>query len=633
MSGAEVFPLPPDDPQWLREVGGLLAGTATGVGEATTKVRGSRTALVARWVTPAGQLAVAEVDAIAGLGDAAGTALVDAEGPLQRYATAVEVARTTIAGLQRRYDDADAALLAVTSVGPVSATVLDDARTRRFQELARLHHTNAAAVAELARAARQARQELMAIAGRISPMPESRDPLAARAGALERLPFMTAHDGTTVLRLDGMVLVDTGDGDDDIRVRHDPARGTVTLFVNGQAIVLTTAEAARLVIRTNGGDDTIRVDPGITLELTFLAGAGSDTVRSNDGDDVVLAGDGRDVVDAGAGNDLVFGDGGSDILHAGEGEDIVDGGAGDDYIDGYRGDDRLYGGDGDDVVSGGAGRDLIDGDGGDDVVYAGAGHDVVIDDQGANTVYAEVDDQVEVDAGAGSTVVTVEMATIPANVVVEGDPAFVARVQADLETLASSPTGQAMLRALGEQAGTPRGGTLRIQETPDPGGWFDSSVRVILYNPSFAPPNWGPTLPPVIVLQHEMVHAYNTMSGTHMTNVGASQIYVGPDAEGTTGRRLDVDGDGLLTRAEVDRDHDGDVDRDDLDLNDNGSTDDDGWLRNSERQAVGLPVDHDADPGTPDVPASTLVDHPAELTENALRAEMGLPPREHYRLP
>jgi hypothetical protein len=34
------------------------------------------------------------------------------------------------------------------------------------------------------------------------------------------------------------------------------------------------------------------------------------------------------------------------------------------------------------------------------------------------------------------------------------------------------------------------------------------------------------------------------------------------------------------------------------------------------------------DPATPDVPASDVTDHPDELTENALRGEMGLPRRD-----
>ncbi len=48
---------------------------------------------------------------------------------------------------------------------------------------------------------------------------------------------------------------------------------------------------------------------------------------------------------------------------------------------------------------------------------------------------------------------------------------------------------------------------------------------------------------------------------------------------------------------------------------------------NRERQATGLPVDHDHDPSTPEV---IDPDHPYELTENGLREELGIEHRDHY---
>jgi hypothetical protein len=49
-----------------------------------------------------------------------------------------------------------------------------------------------------------------------------------------------------------------------------------------------------------------------------------------------------------------------------------------------------------------------------------------------------------------------------------------------------------------------------------------------------------------------------------------------------------------------------------------------------ERQAVGLPVDHDGDPSTPE---QVDPDHPITYTENGLRREMGLPDRTTYGWP
>jgi hypothetical protein len=48
---------------------------------------------------------------------------------------------------------------------------------------------------------------------------------------------------------------------------------------------------------------------------------------------------------------------------------------------------------------------------------------------------------------------------------------------------------------------------------------------------------------------------------------------------------------------------------------------------NREREAVGLPIDDDRDPSTMDRLDS---DHPFVLTENGLRAELGLPARLAY---
>jgi hypothetical protein len=55
-----------------------------------------------------------------------------------------------------------------------------------------------------------------------------------------------------------------------------------------------------------------------------------------------------------------------------------------------------------------------------------------------------------------------------------------------------------------------------------------------------------------------------------------------------------------------------------------------GPVNTRERQAVGLPVDHDGDPNTPPI---VDPDHPIEYTENGLRRELGLPDRATYGPP
>ena len=85
--------------------------------------------------------------------------------------------------------------------------------------------------------------------------------------------------------------------------------------------------------------------------------------------------------------------------------------------------------------------------------------------------------------------------------------------------------------------------------------------------------------PPVAVLYHELAHIYDYVNDTSA-----------PDA---------YEGDDIL----------------------NHGTD------NDERQAAGLPIDHDNDPSTPE---KIDPDHPLEYTENGLREEMGAPHRDHY---
>jgi hypothetical protein len=48
---------------------------------------------------------------------------------------------------------------------------------------------------------------------------------------------------------------------------------------------------------------------------------------------------------------------------------------------------------------------------------------------------------------------------------------------------------------------------------------------------------------------------------------------------------------------------------------------------NKEREAAGLPIDHDDDPGTPE---RIYPGHPYVFTENGLREELGAPHRPRY---
>jgi Ca2+-binding RTX toxin-like protein len=709
---------------------------------------------------------VAEVDAISALGEQSVTALADAQAPLEDYARALDTARQAIDGLrtsyaaaQQAYEDGLAGLEDLPSgVRQLERHDLLDARDQRFSELRSDYDDT---LATLHTAAVAAGSALTDVAARVSPAPGSRNGDLGRAYALDTLPFMAPPaTGTTVVRTGEHVLVNTGPGDDDVRIVLDPATGEVVVTVNGVQHRFPPDEAGDVVVRTHGGRDVIEVAPGITVGFILLAGAdddlvagargndviragagnddviggvgddvidtgdgddrvfegsivasglagarprngqrgvaprdgggndviaggrgndevdagagddhvdggeGDDKVTAGDGNDRVVAGDGRDTIRAGAGddtvdagagddyvdgftgNDTVRGGDGRDVIYAGEGDDRVDGGTGQDYIDGYLGDDTLAGGDGNDVLSGGQGDDALAGGAGDDAVYTGHGTDRVTDQDGSNKVYHQGDDVLDV--SAGTTRVTVEIVDIPDQIEIDPDasPEFRARVQADLETLAASPSGRELLNRLGDEANRRFAPdyTITISEYAEDNGsaqqnFWSTDIRL---NPVHRGPVNGM---PINTTFHELVHAYHNVAGERVEDGifnSDSDWYMGPDARdlpgGIDGRDLDGDpatndnpADGRVTRQELDRDNDGDVDEDDMDIDGDGEvTRDDGWTPNVERQTVGLPVDPDGNPDTPDVPAETVRDHPRALTENAFREEMNVPTRPEY---
>ncbi|WP_344138107.1 M91 family zinc metallopeptidase, partial [Luedemannella flava] len=407
-----------------------------------------------------------------------------------------------------------------------------------------------------------------------------RDPLAARLPPDPKLAGQVIDTG------DVLVVAGT-DRADSVRVARDPATGGLIVTVDG--VPRYVRPGTRLIVRTGAGDDRVVVDPDVTAGVTVLAGAGDDRVTGGSGDDLlaglggddvihgrsgrdrVTAGAGRDYVDGGAGSDAVRGGAGDDTAYGLSGDDRLDGGAGVDYLDGGRGDDRLIGGADGDALTGGRGRDDVRGGAGDDYLYGGDDADILTGGAGGDVAYAQADD---VRAGVERDV---DVALTAADAVrVRGTADFVERVGSDLDTLRSSPVGGRMLDALRVD-----GAPVTVTATPDAngyaiarGGVFGAPGVDVEFNPEFQAVAGGP---PVTVLFHELAHAYDLLHDTY-----APGVYTGPD---------------------------------------------DGRVNNMEREAVGLPVDHDGDPTTP---PRSFPGHPDELTENALRAELGVPPRQRY---
>lgn len=425
---------------------------------------------------------------------------------------------------------------------------------------------------------------------------------------------VTSHGNTTV--------VTTGDRDDTVTVSVDPATGETVILIDdgrGAAEEVRVPAGQEVVINTGRGDDTIIVEPGTDVRLRFATGIGDDTINSRDsdasieaftgtgndiveagaGNDYISVGAGEDYVDAGAGADRVFGGHGNDVLYGMDGEDVISGGAGDDYLEGGAGDDRIFGGAGRDVLSGGFGDDQLFGGAGRDTIYAGGGSDTIDGQGGRDTVYAEESDGVA--SPRSENVVIVE---IPAEedylrwleFHVDGSPEFRARVLADLQMMASSPTGQAMLERMGEHYDN--SGFLGFNKTKvtitdytGQGNWasqsggdyevkLDPSRLAIDYRMDYDDPDYNIT-PPVVFFFHELGHINQYRSGE-------DDGQFGPGGS----RTRDADGQPLI-----------------------------------ERQNVGLTWDHDNDPSTPDV---IDPDYEFEYTENGFRDDLGLPRRNRY---
>ncbi|HEV2801895.1 MAG TPA: M91 family zinc metallopeptidase [Pyrinomonadaceae bacterium] len=434
----------------------------------------------------------------------------------------------------------------------------------------------------------------------------------------------------------------------------DPADGheKAQVDVDGVPQQLSRNDPYLLTIRAGDGNDTIDVSRDVQVNFTLEGGAGNDRIQGSAGNDRIEAGDGDDTVDGGAGrdyingsrgNDKLYGSAGHDTLYGGDGDDYMQGNAGEDYLEGGRGRDHLLGGAGNDAVSGGLDDDTLEGGRGDDRLYAGGGTDKLYGSfignrhperaTGTDIIYSQKGDEVAEDAG--TTVVNVELVGQPGSrgVRIEGSPEFVERVEQDIEFLRSSPTGRQMLTEFDKAYDSTRdpksdwwligrffndGNTVTIRELREEDNGFAAATDytktsldpktgqpgagsdvIISYNTQlnqfpFRDPNnpadaWR-DLDPVVVLYHEMAHAYDDVRGV-------MQPYEMYQAKNP-------------------------VDNDPRDIG----------VPNRERQAVGLendgiPFDFDGDPTTPKTTAN-----PHALTENGLRDELGRPRRPRYNI-
>ena len=412
------------------------------------------------------------------------------------------------------------------------------------------------------------------------------------------------------------VVLNTGPGKDNVTV-DQRADGVLDVQINGKKYEITLGPGQELGVRTGDGDDIIKATPKVTVNMDVDSGAGNDTITTGSGRDRVDGGAGNDTIKTGAGRDDVFGNTGNDTIDAGDGNDVVyggdgndtlRGGKGNDYLEGGKGNDVLEGGQDNDILSGGLGNDTLRSGQGNDKIYTGAGADKVDNQSGNDTVYGQsAADTITAAKGAKNDLKEVNMDTaLGASVTVSGSTAFQQRVDADIEMLRSSPNGRQMLTELDRAADPTKGNGMSVTITElqneqngsagpvTPPTYLQTNAAgvttagtgantTVQYNPSFHTETFQV---PVATAYHELSHAYNGVNGTAQQGT-----YTGP------------------------------------------AGDPDNGVNNDERQAVGLnnsgvAFDFDRNPATPNTTAN-----PAALTENGLRAEMGVPLRPNYGIP
>jgi len=346
--------------------------------------------------------------------------------------------------------------------------------------------------------------------------------------------------GTTpsMLEFGGTSLITGTSGDDKITVKVDPQTGETIVTIEPNT-VYRVPRGEPVVINAGGGADRITVDNGTTVHLRFLGGSGDDKIEGgaslgpNDyfggqgidslqagaGNDYLSGGADRDYLDGRDGNDVLLGGDGNDVAYGMGGDDRIDGGAGNDYLEGATGADQVFGGDGADQVSGGKGDDTLFGGAGADVMLAGEGTDTVHGQDGTNTLYVGKDDA----STTGARVVVEYQPKAGEHIEVVGSAEFIARVQADLDMLRSSPVGQHALDTLGQQYEDSDGWWpwaskvgLQIHEIDDNNAFAwrkGNSVNpdggyAIQYNPDFVASGGNTEWVPVVVLYHEIGHIF-----------------------------------------------------------------------------------------------------------------------------
>jgi Ca2+-binding RTX toxin-like protein len=222
---------------------------------------------------------------------------------------------------------------------------------------------------------------------------------------------LTLHMGSDASKV---IPGKTEDGDEVFLVEYADGKTLVTAYGHTEAFTGIN----KIVFNAGAGNDTVLIDPSVTVAVdgqggdgndNLVGGSGTNWLRGDAGSDVLSGRASGDSLDGGADDDFLYGYGGADTLDGGDGDDAIygeddigdmvefkaknadfkAGTAGADSIIGGIGDDLIVAGDGNDTVLGGLDDDAIDAGAGNDSVEAGDGNDQVFGGTGDDKLYGD----------------------------------------------------------------------------------------------------------------------------------------------------------------------------------------------------------------------------------------------------
>ena len=363
------------------------------------------------------------------------------------------------------------------------------------------------------------------------------------------------------------------------------------------------------IISANGKDSSIRSMGGDNI---ILSNGDNSKINAGDGNDVIFANGKEDEIHGNAGDDLIitgnedasiYGEDGNDTILSGNGDNYIEGGKGNDNIIAGNGNNIIYGLDGNDSISAGNGNNYIDGGQGNDFINVGKGKNTIFGGKGFDFINARNSSGKVFDDNYGMINASKNMdvkrydssnsSNLGKSINIEGSDDFKMRVESDLEALRATDSGKKLLSELDKS-----GKTVTIDQTNAENGYTSVSKSendkrfitpdgqrgegtnaTISYNPSF---RGTKDYVPIGILFHEGVHAYNDVTGTMQPGKQAQE-------------------------------------------NEDGSSRN---VYKCERQCVGLSIEDGIEVTHPD--GTISAGNPEGLTENAIRAELGLEERTRY---